>query len=171
MGGFHHLLPVADDVFGRRHVAVLERCRHLGCQHSGRLGFCDREFRLVGRNRSRGHIYLCDPAFALPAVAHCDQPVYGSDDPVCRMLRWFDALVSPGPAMGFLLAVSVSRHDAAVAAIPQPSRVGRLCSRYVFHDLLAVLVSRAGTRSGHGARSRKKALAKKSICLFRVGLA
>src|ERR1700761_4757436 len=38
VGGFHHLIPVADDVLGRSHVAVLERGRRLGRQHSGRMG-------------------------------------------------------------------------------------------------------------------------------------
>ena len=67
VGGLRHRVSVADDVFGRRHVAVLERRRHLGNQHSGRLGICDREFRLVGGNCPRGNVHLRDFAFAFSA--------------------------------------------------------------------------------------------------------
>ncbi len=114
---FHHLVPVADDVFGCRHVALLERRRHLGNQHSGCLGIRDREFRLVGGNCPRGHIHLCDPALALPAVAHRNQPLHRGDDTLCGLLRRFDAVVPSGAAMGLLLAVPISRYDGAMAAI------------------------------------------------------
>src|SRR5947199_149269 len=49
----------------------------------------------------------------------------------------------------FLLADSISGHDGSVAAIPQPARVGYLCSRHLFYDLALVLVPRPRTRSRH----------------------
>ena len=164
-------LCLAYDVFPGHIVATHSRHRNLGRQHSGGMGIRDCEFRLVGGNRARWHVHLRDFAFAFPAVAHGHQPFHGGDDSVCRVLRRSDAVASSRAAMGFLLATAISRHDAPLAAIPQSAGVGRFCSRYLFHDLIVVLVSRPGSRFGDSPRSRKKTLAKKSVCLLRVRLA
>ena len=37
---------------------LVTRRRHLGHQHSGRVGICDRQFRLVDRHRPRRDVYL-----------------------------------------------------------------------------------------------------------------
>ncbi len=60
-------------------------------------------------------------------------------------LRGFDAVAASGAAVGFLLVSAISGHDAALAAIPESAGVGRFCSWNVFHDLIVVLVSWAGT--------------------------
>src|SRR3954453_23081618 len=109
------------------------------------MGIRHCEFRLVGWNRSRGNIYLGHPAFAFPTVAHCDQPLHGSDDAIRRLLRRFDAVASFGSSVGVLLAGTISRHDATLAAVPESTGVGRFCSRNLFHALAVVLVSWAGT--------------------------
>ena len=51
------------------------------------------------------------------------------------------SVAASGPAVGFLLAVAVSRHDGTLAAVPQPAGLGRFCSQHLFHGLALVLVS------------------------------
>src|SRR4051812_47431816 len=109
------------------------------------MGIRHREFRLVGWNRSRGNIYLGHPAFTFPTVAHCDQPLHGSDDAIRRLLRRFDAVASFGSSVGVLLAGTISRHDATLAAIPKSAGMGCFCSWHLFDDLVVILVSWAGT--------------------------
>ena len=73
------------------------------------------------------------------AVAHFHQPLCGSDDAVCRFLRGTISAAPHGPSVAGLLALPVSRHDEAVAAISaarwcgtrsrfRPTRRCRCCS-------------------------------------------
>ena len=50
---------------------------------------------------------------------------------------------APGPPVVRLLAVPVSEHDGAVAAVPQPAGLGRVRGLDLRHGLAAVLVRRA----------------------------
>ena len=89
----HRRLWITDVVFLRRVVAAAARCRHLGREHSGRVGIRDREFRLVDRHRPRRHVHLRDFAFAVSALAHRHQSFRRSDDALrCRLRRVFPLL-------------------------------------------------------------------------------
>ena len=59
---------------------------------------------------------------------------------------------APGPAVVLLLAVALSEHDAAVAAVPQRPGVGRVRGQHVFHRVADVLVHGHDSGPGHAAR-------------------
>src|ERR1051326_427916 len=87
------------------------------------------------------------------------------------MLRRPHAVASPRAALGFLLALPISGHNAALAPISESASVGRFRSRHIFHHLTAVLVSGARARSRDSPRPGKKALAEKTVRNFRARLA
>ena len=126
--------------------------RDLGRQPAGRLGICDCQFRLVDRNRPRGHADLGDPAAAAAEMADFDQSLRRSHDAVRGLLRGALSDPAPGPSLAGLLAVSVPEHDVALAAVPQPAHLGRVRGVDVRHGVAAVLVRRIDSRSGHASR-------------------
>ena len=121
-----------------------------------RLGLRDHQFRLVDRNRPRRHADFRDSAAAAPAVAHFDQPLCRGDDAFCRGLRRPVSAAAPGPSVAGLLAVSLSRHDEAVAAVPQPAGVGLLRGFDLRHGVAAVLVRRTDSGPGDACATARR---------------
>ena len=120
------------------------------------LGLRHRQLRLVDRHRPRRHADLGHPAAAAPEVAHVDQPLRRGDDAVRRRLRRPVSAVAHGPAVVLLLAVPLSQHDGAVAAVPQPAGLGRVRRHDLLHRVAAVLVRRPDPRPGDAARPREE---------------
>ena len=131
------------------YVLFAQGHRHLGHQHSDRLGIRDHQLRLVDRYRPRRNADFGDSVSAEAGLAHIDQPVLGSDDAVRRGLRRHVPDSAPGPAVAGLLAVSLSQFHVALAAAAQPARVGRVCGFDVRHRLARLLVHRPDSGSGH----------------------
>ena len=65
-------------------LSALSRRRDLGHQHSGRLGICDHQFRLVDRDRPRRHVHFRHPAAAVSKMAHDHQSLHRGDDACSR---------------------------------------------------------------------------------------
>src|SRR5258706_8371140 len=86
-------------------------------------------------------------------MAHQYQSIRGGDDAVCGGMRWAVSADAPGPGAEVLLHPALSEHDEPLAAVSQPAGVGCVCGGDVFDDLAAVLVHRAGSRSGDVAGS------------------
>ena len=125
-----------------------------GINQPGRLGLRHHQLRLVDRHRPRRHAHLRDPAAAAPGVAHLDQPLRRGDDALRRRVRRAVPAPPPGPAVVRLLALPVPEHDGAVAAVPQPARLGRLRGLDLRHGLAPVLVRRPDPRPRDAARPR-----------------
>src|SRR5438067_158296 len=140
----HHRVRVVDGSFPRDFMAAHPRRRYLGHQHSGRLGICDCEFRLVDWDRARRHVHLRDFAVDVSTLAHRHQSLLRSDDIIRDRMRGNVPVAPSRAALGFLLAVSISGYDENVAAVSQPAGVGRVCSWHIFYSVAVVLVSRAG---------------------------
>ena len=104
-------------------------------------------------------------------MAHVHQSLDRGDDAVRRGVRRDVSAAASGPAVGFLLAVSVSRHDGTLAAISQSAGLGRVCRQHLFHRLADFLVCRPDSRSGHVARPRANALQKNYLWHSGAGLA
>ena len=152
VGRFRVLVHAGDVAFLCHRISGPCRDRYLGRQYPCRLGFRDHQFCLVGRDRSRRHSHLGHPPAHAPGLAHLDQPVCRGHDALRRVLRRNLSFNSRGSALAGLLADPLSQHDADLAAVPQPARVGRVrCFdlRYRFAD---VLVRGAHSRSGDAAR-------------------
>src|SRR5216684_2640762 len=90
-----------------------------------------------------GHADFRHLASAAPVVAQLDQPLCRGDDPIRRRQRGYFPPDPRRTALARLLALSLSEHDASVAAIPQPVGVGRFRGFYLRHHLAVVLVHRA----------------------------
>ena len=69
---------------------------------------------------------------------------------------------APGPAVVLLLAVPLSQHDGALAAVPQPAGLGRVRGHDLLHRVAAVLVRRPDPRPGDAARSLDEPLGRRS---------
>ena len=151
--GFLLAFALANLLHGLDRLPVREGRRHLGREHPSRLGLRDRQFRLVDRHRPRRHADFRDPAAAQTDVADLDQPLRRSDDAVRGRLRGLVPAPAPRASVARVLAVPVSEHDDALAAVPQPADVGRLCGLDLCDRLAAVLVRRPGSRPGDAARS------------------
>ena len=89
-----------------RRGLILQRRRHLGHQHSRRLGLRHRQLRLVDWYRSRRNTHFRDSLFAQPEMAHLDQPLCRSHDPLRRRLRRSFPAPSYGPPLVCVLACS-----------------------------------------------------------------
>ena len=72
-------------------------------------------------------------------------------------------LLHTRPAVARLLAVPVSEHDGAVAAVPQPADLGRVRGLDLRHGVAAVLVRRPDPRPGDAARPLAVARSARSI--------
>ena len=140
--GFLIAFGVMQVLMGAAHVAVCQGRRHLGHQYSGRLGIRDRQLRLVDRYRPRRHADLGDSSAAESIVAQCDQPLRRSDDAFRGDVRGHVPGAAYGPPVAGLLAVALSEHDGALAAVPQPAGVGRVRGFDVPDDFRCVLVCR-----------------------------
>ena len=81
------LLPLLQWLLLAHVLPVLQGRRHLGRQHSRRLGIRHRQLRLVDRYRPRRHADLGDSAAAAAVVAQLDQPLRRSHDAVRRGVR------------------------------------------------------------------------------------
>src|SRR5439155_13567554 len=82
--------------------------------------------------------------------------------------------VSPGalgPALAFLLAFAVSRHDGVVAAIPQSIGLGRVRSQHLLYRLFDFLVCGFDSRRGHASRPGEDAREAGLLWPFGAGLA
>ena len=83
-------------------------------------------------------------AAAASEVADVDQPLCRGDDACSRSpAPGCFPLLHLGRPWFALLAVSVSQHDGALAAVPQPAGVGRVRGFDLLHGVAAVLVHRA----------------------------
>src|SRR5262249_9212344 len=69
-----------------------------------------------------------------------------------RRLRRAVPALTHGPAVVLLLAVPLPQHDAAVAAVPQPARLGRVRGVDLLHRVALVLVHRPDPGPGDAAR-------------------
>ena len=124
----------------------------MGRQCPGRLGLCDRQLRVVGRHRPRGHVDLGDFAVAQAGLANVDQSIRRGDDVVCRCLCGIVSVAAHGPATVFLLDGPLPQHDGHLAAVPQSSHMGFFRRQHVCDRLAVVLVRRIDSRSGNAAR-------------------
>ena len=149
---------VATRRAGRHHLAVPEGRRHLGRHDSGRLGLRDHQLRLVDRYRPRRYADLGNSAAVQADVAQLDQPVRRSDDDLRRGLRGYVPADPRWPAMGQLLAVSVSEHDERVAAVPVAAVLGRVRGFDLRDDFRGFLVHRHDPGLWHHARSGDDAI-------------
>jgi hypothetical protein len=161
-----HARECPHDVRG---VAVLPRRWNLGHQHSVGWGFAIVNFVWwIGI----GHAGTFISAFLLLLrqdwrTSH--QPVCRSDDAFCRCVRRHVSAAASGPSVGCVLAAAVSEHDAALAAVPQPAGVGRLCGFDIRNRFAALLVRRFDPRSGDDARSSQKHFGKMIYGMFAMG--
>ena len=92
-----------------------------------------------------GHAGTFISAFLLlirPKLADEHQPFRRGDDPFRRRDGRADAHHPPRPALAVLLADPVPQHDVALAAVPQPPRLGRLRRQHLCHCLARLLVHR-----------------------------
>ncbi len=128
-------------LMGAATLAVHQGRRRLGYQHPGRLGIRDRQLRLVDRYRPRRNADLGDSAAAESIVAQRDQPVRRSHDDFRGDVRRHVPGAAYRPSVAGLLAVAVSEHDVALAAVPQPAGVGRVRGFDISDDFRRVLVS------------------------------
>ncbi len=119
------LLP-DDGAVHVAHRALAARGRDLGDRRPGDVGICDRQFRLVDRDRPCRDVDLGDPALAQARLADVDQSIRRGDDVVRRRLRGAVSAVPHGAAVAFLLADAVSEYDGALAAVAQPAGLGRV---------------------------------------------
>ena len=155
LAAFHAGRPcAARRVSARGNLSVCDRRRHLGHRYSGRLGFRHNGFRLVDRDRSCRHVDLRHLVAVAPAVADFHQPHCRSDDHLRRDVRRAVSVVAPGPALVLLLAVAISEHHAALAAVPQRAGLGRVRGQHLLHRLADLLVHGHDSRPGDAARPR-----------------
>ena len=122
-----------------------------GIRRPGDVGIRDHQFRLVDRDRPRGHVDLGDPAVAEARLANVDQPVCRGDDAVRGRLRGAFSAAAHGAAVAVLLADALPEHDGAVAAVAQPAGLGRVCRLDLCDGVAVVLVRRADPRPGDAA--------------------
>ena len=149
-------------------VPAAQGHRHLGQQHSGRLGLRHHQLRLVDRHRPRRDADFGDPAAAPAGLAHLDQPVRGSHDALRRGVRRNVPVDSHGPPVaGGVLAVSLPEQHEPVAAVPQPAHLGRVRGINLRIGVAALLVRRPRPRPGHLPRPRQES--RRAVPLRRAG--
>ncbi len=130
------------------------RRRNLGQQPAGRVGVRHHELCLVDRYRSRRHADLGDPAVVQADVADIHQPLRRGDDAVCRCLRGHLSAHAHRAALVGVLALPVSEHHDAVAAVQEPAHLGRVRGLDLRAGVAVVLVRRVDPRRRHAARPR-----------------
>src|SRR5205814_6561342 len=81
-----------------------------------------------------------------------------SDDAFCGRIRRFVSRSAHRTSVVRLLAVPISEHDDAVAAVPKPADLGRVRSIDIRHGVVSFLVHRTHSRSRDTARSREQFL-------------
>ncbi len=89
-------------------------------------------------------------------MADLHQPLRRGHDAVRRGLRRPVPALAHGPAVVLLLAAALPQHDGAVAAVPQPARLGRVRRLHLRHGVAAVLVRRPDPRPRHAPRPRHR---------------
>lgn len=141
------LLPAADGASVRGNLPAYQGGGDLGNPDPRRVGVRDRKLCVVDRHRACRDAYLRDSAADEAEVAHLDQPVCGGYDAICGSLRWTLSAAASWTAVLFLLAVPISKHHVALAAVPQPACVGFFRGQHLFDRFPPVLVS------GHGPGS------------------
>ena len=170
----HHRVCAHVDVPLRRHRAGDEGHRHLGREHSCRLGLRHRQLRLVDRHRPRGHADFGHPAAVPAAMAHVDRAVRRGDDALRGCLRGHVPGAAHRAPVDRLLALPVPELDGPVAAVPQPADLGRVRGVDLRDGLGPVLVRGADSRPGDDARQgevnvREAHLRDRRAWLARVG--
>ena len=138
----HTVVPSGPAADVCDHPAPVGRHGNLGYQSSGRLGFRHHQLRLVDRHRSRRHADLRNSAAAPAGVAHVDQSIRRGDDAVRGGVGGDLPAAAYRPAVVRVLDVPLSKHDDAVAAVPQPADLGRLRGVHVRNRVVPVLVHR-----------------------------
>ena len=93
--------------------------RNFRQQHDGRLGFSDRQLRLVARHRPCGHADLGAAAADPAEMARIAQPVCRDDDAVRRLDGRAVSDLSSGPALLSLLDHALSERSGPMAAMAQ----------------------------------------------------
>src|SRR6185503_13781853 len=104
-------------------------------------------------------------------LAHVHQPLRRSNDALRRRTSRHVPDLPPRAPVADVLAVSISKHDGNLAAVSQPSDVGRLCGFDLRHRLRDVLVCRTDSRLRYAARSRPQQTVSNALRDARDGVA
>src|SRR5262249_27495023 len=126
--------------------------RHLGREHSDRVGIRDREFRVVDRYWARGHADIGNPAATSSGMAAIDQSIRGSDDSFRRHMCGYISARAPRTPLVLLLAHPLSEYDGTLATMAQPTCLGRVRGVDVLHDFPRLLVHRPDSGPRHISR-------------------
>ena len=132
----------------------------LGREHPRRLGLRYHQFCLVDRNRPCRHAHLRHPLPFPAELAEQHQPLRRSHDdssPSCAPAS-SPAIHIGRPWLVYWL-FPYPQPDEHLAAIPQPSALGRLRRQHLLHRLAALLVHRHDSRSRLPPRSGRHARA------------
>src|ERR1044071_156612 len=135
----------------RQHVSVVLRCGRvfalsrgwdLGNQYPGCVGICDREFRMVDRDRPRRHFHFGHSVAAISEMAYDDQSLYGGDDFVRSNLCRAISTPSSWTALDLLFSHPLPGHHGFVAAISESADMGHFRSQHLLHGISDFLVCR-----------------------------
>src|SRR5205814_8822611 len=96
-------------------------CGYLGRQHPDRLGICDYQLRMVDRYWSCWNSNFSNTSSSSSRMADLYQQICRSDDIVCRHVCRALSIATSWQAMVLLLALSISKYNGDMAAIPQPA--------------------------------------------------
>jgi hypothetical protein len=123
-----------------------------GNNQPGDVGLPDRELRVLGRHRPRGHADLGDPLPVPPELADVDQPLRRGDDDLRRDVRRHLPGIHVGRVWMAYWLFPIPNQMAMWPNFRSPLLWDVFAVSHLLHDLAALLVRRDGARPGDASR-------------------